>query len=85
MEENSIVGTLKVFDAAAEETEGAKIYMSRDGLFNELDTCLHLHHMSLTSPFHARFVAVSMLLIDFEGRCRGYYAMTRTHLFPCGA
>jgi aminobenzoyl-glutamate utilization protein B len=68
MGENSIAGTLKVFGAAAEETEGAKIYMARDGLFDDLDACLHLHPLTLTSPFHCRTAAVSMLLIDFEGR-----------------
>jgi aminobenzoyl-glutamate utilization protein B len=33
MNKNSKPGTLKVFGAAVEETEGAKIYMARDGLF----------------------------------------------------
>ena len=38
MEKNKIPGTLRVFGAAAEESEGAKIYMARDGVFDLLLT-----------------------------------------------
>lgn len=68
MEKNKIQGTLRVFGAAAEESEGAKIYMARDGVFDDLDACLHWHPLSVTSPWHARCAAVNMLLIDFNGK-----------------
>ncbi|MGB5716841.1 MAG: M20/M25/M40 family metallo-hydrolase [Gammaproteobacteria bacterium] len=38
MEKNKIPGTLRVFGAVAEESEGAKIYMARDGVFDLLLT-----------------------------------------------
>lgn len=68
MEKNKIPGTLRVFGAAAEESEGAKIYMARDGVFDNLDACLHWHPLSVTTPWHARCAAVNMMLIDFEGK-----------------
>ena len=68
MEKNKIPGTLRVFGAAAEESEGAKIYMARDGVFDNLDACLHWHPLSVTTPWHARCAAVNMLLIDFNGK-----------------
>ncbi len=68
MEKNNIPGTLRVFGAAAEEAEGAKIYMARDGVFDNLDACLHWHPLSVTTPWHAKCAAVNMLLIDFNGK-----------------
>jgi aminobenzoyl-glutamate utilization protein B len=66
MQKNSINGTLKVFGAAAEESEGAKIYMARDGIFDDLDACIHMHPMGATTPWHAKCAAVKMLLINFH-------------------
>ena len=37
MAEQKIPGTLRLYGCAAEETEGAKVYMAREGLFNDLD------------------------------------------------
>ena len=41
MKDNNIAGTLRVYGGAAEETEGAKVYMARDGLFDDVDAMLH--------------------------------------------
>ncbi|TMD60963.1 MAG: amidohydrolase [Chloroflexi bacterium] len=41
--EQKIAGTIRLYGCAAEETEGAKIYMARAGLFNDLDVALHWH------------------------------------------
>ena len=68
MEKNKIKGTLRVFGAAAEESEGAKIYMARDGIFDNLDACLHWHPFNTTTPWHFKCAAVNMLLIDFNGK-----------------
>lgn len=68
MEKNKIQGTLRVFGAAAEESEGAKIYMARDGIFDNLDACLHWHPFNTTTPWHFKCAAVNMLLIDFNGK-----------------
>ena len=39
--ELGVSGLLRVYGCAAEETEGAKIYMARVGLLNDLDACVH--------------------------------------------
>ena len=43
MAEQGIPGTIRLYGCAAEETEGAKVYMAREGLFNDLDAALHWH------------------------------------------
>jgi aminobenzoyl-glutamate utilization protein B len=54
MAEQNIPGTLRVYGCAAEETEGAKVYMAREGLFSDLDAALHWHPMSYASVFNLR-------------------------------
>ena len=41
--EQKIPGTIRLYGCAAEDTEGAKIYMAREGLFKDLDVALHWH------------------------------------------
>ena len=36
-------GAIRVYGCAAEETQGAKVFMARDGLFNDLDASLAWH------------------------------------------
>ena len=68
MKKENITGTIRVFGAAAEESEGAKLYMARDGVFNNLDACLHWHPAMVTTPWHCRSAAISMMNIEFHGK-----------------
>lgn len=68
MIERSIPGTIKVFGCAAEETEGAKVYMARDGLFDDLDAALAWHPAPMTGVGLVRTAAVNMIRIRFSGR-----------------
>lgn len=68
MEAQGIAGTLRVYGCAAEETEGAKIYMAREGLFGDLDACLHWHPGPVATVINARLAAVNMLKMEFHGR-----------------
>ena len=43
MDEGKIKGTLKVYGSPAEEGGGGKVYMVREGLFNNVDVVLHWH------------------------------------------
>ena len=43
MEEGKIKGTVKVYGSPAEEGGGGKVYMVREGLFNNVDVVLHWH------------------------------------------
>ena len=48
LEAGDLPGTVRVYGCAAEEAEGAKVYMAREGLFADVDACLHWHPW--TSP-----------------------------------
>jgi aminobenzoyl-glutamate utilization protein B len=61
-------GTIRVYGCAAEETEGAKIYMARDGLFDDLDACLHWHPAPIAAVANVRLASASMMRIAFHGR-----------------
>ncbi|MGI6856863.1 amidohydrolase [Mesorhizobium sp. 1B3] len=61
-------GTIRVYGCAAEETEGAKVYMARDGLFNDLDACLAWHPGPMNATGLLRTAAVNMLRIRYTGR-----------------
>lgn len=68
MIEDGTPGTVRVYGCAAEETEGAKVYMARDGLFDDLDACLAWHPAPMNATGLLRTAAVNMLRIRFRGR-----------------
>lgn len=67
MEAHGIPGTLRVYGCAAEETEGAKVYMAREGLFDDLDACLHWHPGPIAAVINVRMAANDSLKIEFHG------------------
>ena len=67
MARRGLAGTLRAYGCAAEETEGAKLYMARAGLFDDLDACLHDHPMDHAAVAHARTTAADQMRIDFRG------------------
>jgi aminobenzoyl-glutamate utilization protein B len=66
--EQKIPGTIRVYGCAAEETEGAKVYMARAGLFNDLDAALHWHPGSSAQVTSFRSTAVDQMKIEFFGK-----------------
>lgn len=61
MAEHGVPGTLRVYGCAAEETEGAKVYMAREGLFSDLDAALHWHPMSYAGMLNLRLAALDQM------------------------
>lgn len=61
-------GLVRVYGCAAEETEGAKVYMARDGLFGDLDAALAWHPAPMNATGLLRTAAVNMLRITWTGR-----------------
>ncbi|NVO17569.1 MAG: amidohydrolase [Rhodoplanes sp.] len=61
-------GTIRVYGCAAEETEGVKVYMARDGLFGDLDACLAWHPTPVTGTGLLRTAAADMFRVRFTGR-----------------
>lgn len=68
MAENKFGGTLRVYGGAAEESEGAKVYMARDGLFNDVDAMLHWHPLNVAGVANIRTAAQSRMHIEFSGK-----------------
>ncbi|HYP48122.1 MAG TPA: amidohydrolase [Thermoleophilaceae bacterium] len=68
MRADGIPGTLRVYGCAGEETEGAKVFMARDGLFDDLDGALHWHPGPDAAVMNFRLAAAQMLEIEFLGR-----------------
>lgn len=68
LEAGDLTGTLRVYGCAAEETEGAKVYMAREGLFDDVDACLHWHPWSFAGVMNMRLAAANAIRIAFRGR-----------------
>lgn len=68
MEEQKIPGTIRLYGCAAEETEGAKIYMAREGLFKDIDVALHWHPGPVARVSNFRSTAVDQMRIEFFGK-----------------
>ena len=68
MIDKKVPGTIRVYGCAAEETEGAKVYMARDGLFNDLDACLAWHPGPMNATGLLRSAAANILRIRYIGR-----------------
>jgi aminobenzoyl-glutamate utilization protein B len=68
MVEHQLPGTLRVYGCAAEETEGAKIYMARAGLYADLDAALHWHPGAEAEVSNYRSAAINNIKIEFFGR-----------------
>ena len=80
MSEQQLSGTLRVYGCAAEETEGAKIYMARAGLYDDLDAALHWHPGATAEVSNYRSAAINNIKIEFfwQGRARGWFALAWT-------
>lgn len=68
MEQEGIPGLVRVYGCAAEETTGAKVFMARDGLFDDLDACLAWHSAPVAAVGLVRTAAVDNIRVEFFGR-----------------
>jgi aminobenzoyl-glutamate utilization protein B len=68
MEKESLPGTIRVYGCAAEEKEGVKPQMARDGFFNDLDAALAWHPAPLAIVGAVRTAANNHIEIEFHGR-----------------
>jgi aminobenzoyl-glutamate utilization protein B len=68
MEKNNIPGTIRVYGCAAEETEGVKVYMAREGVFADLDACLAWHPAPIAAVGELNMNATDNIKVRFKGR-----------------
>lgn len=66
MEEGKIKGTLKIFGCPAEEGGSGKVFMVREGLFNDVDVAIHWH------PNDANQVTFTSALANKSAKFRFY-------------
>ncbi len=70
MERGEISGTIRFYGTPAEEKYFGKLYLARDGKFNDLDVCLDWHPSAETRAD----VQSSLALVDFVVEFRGQAA-----------
>jgi len=68
MQAEGIPGTVKLFGCPAEETLIGKVYMARDGAFDDLDACLAWHPGAGTSVNNGSGTAMDSLTYEFYGK-----------------
>ncbi|MBP1635100.1 MAG: amidohydrolase [Acidobacteria bacterium] len=68
MERQRIAGTLRLYGTPAEETGIGKVYMARDGLFDDLDAALEWHPAQENSVGNAADQALDNFTIEFTGQ-----------------
>lgn len=61
-------GTIRFYGTPAEESIGGKIYMARDGLFNDLDVCLAWHPDDRIRADVDGTQAIVDFIVEFKGK-----------------
>jgi aminobenzoyl-glutamate utilization protein B len=68
MQADGTAGTIRVFGCASEESQGAKVWFVRDGLFDDVDVALAWHPAPLAGTGAIRTSANNAMRIMFRGR-----------------
>jgi aminobenzoyl-glutamate utilization protein B len=61
-------GTIRFYGTPAEEAVGGKIYMARDGLFNDLDVCFDWHPDTEIAASTQSSQAMVDFIVEFRGK-----------------
>jgi aminobenzoyl-glutamate utilization protein B len=61
-------GTIRFYGTPAEEDVGGKVYMARDGLFNDLDVCLAWHPDDRIRADTQSSQAIVTFTVEFKGK-----------------
>ncbi|MDQ6757314.1 MAG: amidohydrolase, partial [Bacteroidota bacterium] len=67
IEEGKVKGTVKVFGTPAEEGGDGKVYMVREGLFNDVDVALHWHPDQHNTVTYTSSLAIKTAKFRFYG------------------
>ena len=68
MASGKLKGTIRFYGTPAEESVGGKIYMVRDGLFNDLDVCLDWHPEVEIAASVQSSQAMVDIIVEFKGK-----------------
>jgi aminobenzoyl-glutamate utilization protein B len=67
MEQHKIAGTIRLYGTPAEETVIGKVYMTLDGVFDDLDVCLHWHPGTRNEAWSGSSKALVSAKFTFDG------------------
>ena len=68
IEEGKLQGTVKFFGTPAEEKFFGKLWMVREGLFNDVDVCLDWHPAAVTKADVQSSLALVDFIVEFNGQ-----------------
>ncbi len=68
MAEHGTTGTVRLYGTPAEETVVGKVYMARDGLFDDLDASIVWHPGQRTAVSNSRAQALNNFEVSFRGQ-----------------
>ncbi|HMI66204.1 MAG TPA: amidohydrolase [Cyclobacteriaceae bacterium] len=68
IQKGKLKGTVRFYGTPAEESVGGKIYMARDGLFNDLDVCLDWHPATEIAANTQSSQALIDFIVEFKGK-----------------
>ncbi len=68
MQAGKLKGTIRFYGTPAEEDVGGKVYMVREGLFNDVDVCLDWHPGDITEASAQSSQAMVSYVIEFKGK-----------------
>lgn len=68
IDKNEIEGTIRYYGCPAEETLTGKVFMARDGVFDDLDSALTWHPMQTNSVWASSSLAMNSVRFNFEGQ-----------------
>lgn len=65
--DQGLQGTVRYYGCPAEETLAGKVFMAREGVFDDLDVALYWHPASMTALSHASMLAMNSVEFIFHG------------------
>lgn len=68
IQQGKLKGTIRFYGTPAEEAVGGKVYMVRDGLFNDLDVCLDWHPDKIIAANTQSSQAIVDFKVEFFGK-----------------
>ena len=68
MGETDTAGTIRYFGCPAEEGGGGKVFMARDGVFDDLDAAFNFHPGNVNTTMKGSAVGVNRYYFKFHGR-----------------
>ena len=68
IQQGKLKGTVRFYGTPAEESVGGKVYMAREGLFNDLDVCLEWHPETEIAASTQSSQAIVDFIVEFKGK-----------------